>query len=75
MVGPSLSDDERKRANTRLRLGFVLLVGASGGLIAFQSGASLPQIAVGVGGGLAVGLALLYLLLRWSAELFQHRRR
>lgn len=68
MVGPSITDDERRDANNRLQVGFVLLVGISAGLVATQAGASLVQIAVAVAGGLLLGGALLLWLRRWSAQ-------
>jgi hypothetical protein len=68
MVGPSLSDEERDAANTRLKVGFVLLVAASGGLVALQAGGSLDQLLGGIVGGLAVGLVLLWFLVRWGQE-------
>ncbi|MFB6090978.1 MAG: hypothetical protein ABEJ97_07960 [Halobellus sp.] len=63
-----MSDSERDLASRRLKLGFVALVAASGGLIAVQAGGSLPVVAAGVVGGLALGTALLWFLLRWWAE-------
>ena len=68
MVGPSITDDERRDANNKLQLGFVLLVGISGGLVATQAGASLLQTAVAVAGGLILGGVLLLWLRRWSAQ-------
>ncbi|MFB6155056.1 MAG: hypothetical protein ABEJ22_04110 [Haloferacaceae archaeon] len=68
MVGPSMTDEERRDANTRLKVGFVLLVGLSGGLVALQAEGTPAQLALGVGGGLLVGLALLWFLVRWSKE-------
>jgi ABC-type transport system involved in cytochrome c biogenesis permease component len=68
MVGPSLSDEERTLANARLKLGFVLLVAASAGLVALQVGGSPLQLGAAVGAGLALGLALLAFLLRLGRE-------
>ena len=68
MVGPSITDDERRLANRRLQFGFVVLVGVSGGLVALQAGASTPQIGVAVVGGLVLGGVLLLWLRRWSAQ-------
>lgn len=68
MVGPSLSDEERTLANTRLKLGFVLLVAASAGLVALQAGGSPFQLGVAVGAGLGIGLALLGFLVRLGRE-------
>jgi hypothetical protein len=68
MVGPSLSDEERDAANFRLKVGFVLLVTVSGGLVALQAGGTLVQLVGGLVGGLAVGLVLLWFLVRWGRE-------
>lgn len=68
MVGPSMTDEERDEANRLLRTGFVLLVAASGGLVALEAGGDLPVIAAGFVGGLAVGLLLLVFLVRWGRE-------
>ncbi|WP_265108132.1 hypothetical protein [Halosolutus halophilus] len=51
-------------ASTRLAIGFVLLVGLSGGTIALQGGASLVVVAGAVLGGLLVGSALTWYLYR-----------
>ena len=68
MVGPSITDDERRDANNKLQIGFVLLVGISSGLVATQAGASLVQTVVIVAGGLVLGGLLLLWLRRWSAQ-------
>jgi hypothetical protein len=68
MVGPSLSDEQRDAANWRLKVGFVLLVTASGGLVALQAGGSLVQLVGGLVGGLALGAVLLWFLVRWGRE-------
>lgn len=68
MVGPSLTPTERDVASRRLKAGFVGLVGVSGALIAIQAGGSLPIVTAGFVGGLALGVALLWFLLRWWAE-------
>ena len=68
MVGPSLTDEERDLASRRLKLGFVGLVAASGGLIAVQAGGSLPVVAAGLVGGALLGAVLLWFVLRWWAE-------
>jgi hypothetical protein len=44
------------------------LVAASGALTASYAGGSPPVIAAGFVGGLALGVALLWFLLRWWAE-------
>lgn len=68
MVGPSISDEERDAANRRLQIGFVLLVGASGGLVAAEAGATPVQMAGGIAAGLVVGGALLWFVVRMLRE-------
>jgi undecaprenyl pyrophosphate phosphatase UppP len=68
MVGPSITDDERQSASTRLQVGFVVLVGISGGLVATQTGATLLQVGAAVAGALVLGALLLVWLRRWSAQ-------
>jgi hypothetical protein len=68
MVGPSLTDEERDAANLRLKLGFVVVVAVSGGLVALAAGGSPVQLVAGVGGGLLAGAVLLVLLLRWGRQ-------
>jgi hypothetical protein len=53
--------------STKLAILFVLLVGASGGMIALQGGASLPEIGMAVGVGLVAGGGLLWYLY-WILE-------
>ena len=65
MVRPT-SDEDRRDAMNQLKIGIVLLVGASAGLIAFFGDGSLFEIAVAVGAGLVVGVALLAYLVRIS---------
>lgn len=69
MVGPSMTDDERDLANSQLSIGFVVLVGLSGGLVAFQAGGGLVQIGAAVAGGLVLGYVLLWFLSRLASEL------
>ena len=59
MVGPSLSEEDRSVASRRLKLGFVALVGCSGGLVALSAGATLGQALAAVLVGLFVGGALM----------------
>jgi len=68
MVGPSLTPSERDVASRRLKAGFVALVGISGALIAIQAGGSPLIITAGFVVGLALGVVLLWFLLRWWAE-------
>lgn len=64
MVGPSITDEERAAASTRLKAGFVLLVGASGGLVSLQADPTPLQFLGATVGGLLVGYALLVSLAR-----------
>lgn len=62
MVGPTTTDEARRSANAKLKVGFVLLVGFSPGLVVLQAGGSLTQVSAAVGAGLVVGLALTWYL-------------
>jgi lysozyme family protein len=68
VVGPSITPEERSVASLRLKLGFVLLVSLSAGLVALQARGSAVQIAVALAAGLAIGGALLWFLQRWGRE-------
>ena len=61
MTGP-VSDEERERTMTRLKVVTVLLVGLSAGLITSQGNASLTVVAAAVLSGLLVGAALVRFL-------------
>lgn len=61
MAGP-ISEKDRQRTMTRLKVGVVLLVGVSGGLITSQGDASLEVVVAAVAGGLLVGAALVWYL-------------
>ncbi|WP_458188498.1 hypothetical protein [Haladaptatus sp. NG-WS-4] len=65
MVGP-ISREERTDAMNRLKAALVLLVGASGGLIALYGDASVVEMVVAVLSGLVVG-GLLVWYLGWIA--------
>ncbi|MXR51907.1 hypothetical protein GRX03_09855 [Halovenus sp. WSH3] len=54
-------DTERDRTLSRLRIGFVVLIGISAGLIASYAQGSPAQILIAVGGGTAVGIGLVWL--------------
>jgi lysozyme family protein len=68
MVGSSLTDDEKETANTRLKVGFVVLVAASMGLMALQVDPTPLQLAVVIAVGLVVGVGLLWFVLRNLAD-------
>jgi uncharacterized membrane protein YccC len=61
MVGP-ISNEDRERTMRRIKIGSVLLVGASAGLITLQGDASLEVVAGAVAIGLLVGMALVWYL-------------
>jgi len=75
MVGPSLSDDDRQIASRRLRLGFVALVGCSGGLVALAAGATPVQALAAALVGLLLGGVLLAYLRRVGREWRTSHRR
>jgi purine-cytosine permease-like protein len=72
MVGPSLSEEDRAVASRRLRVGFVVLVGCSGGLVALTAGATGMQALAAALGGLLVGGGLMaylgYVGRQWRAK-------
>jgi hypothetical protein len=57
MVGPT-TREERRSASRRLKLGFVALVGISGGLITLQGDVSLLVSVLAVLAGLFVGVVI-----------------
>ncbi|WP_435154633.1 hypothetical protein [Haladaptatus sp. DFWS20] len=61
MVGPMTRED-RSAAMSRLKIVIVLLVGASGGLIALQSGADMVGVLAAVVSGLLLGVLLTWYL-------------
>jgi purine-cytosine permease-like protein len=73
MVGPSLSDEDRAVASRRLRYGFVVLVGCSGGLVALSAGATPVQALVAVVVGLLVGGSLMAYLDRVGRQWRRNR--
>lgn len=64
MVGPTLSDEERDAANLRLSIGFVVLVGLSGGLVSLHVDPTPLQFVGAVLAGLVTGTLLLLWLTR-----------
>lgn len=69
MVGPSTTDEERTSLRRRLLGAFVLLIAASGGLVAIQNGATVTQAGIAAAGGLAIGLLLGWFLLSLGREI------
>jgi hypothetical protein len=68
VVGPSITDEERRSANLQLSAAFVALVAGSGGLVALTAGGSLAQLAGGVAAGAVLGLLLLLFLRRLGGQ-------
>ena len=62
MVGP-IRNEDRLAASRRLKLGFVLLVGLSSGLITLQGDPTIFEFALAVLVGLVVGLVLVVVAL------------
>lgn len=65
MVGPSLTDEERRLANNRLKIGFIGLVSISMGLMAVQLDSSTTELIAAVVGGAVIGAVLLWFVL-WN---------
>ena len=55
MVGPSISDEDRRAFVKRLKIGFALLIGLSMGLVTLYSGAPLSLVAGATVGSTVVG--------------------
>ncbi len=68
MVGSSLTDDEKQTANTRLKVGFVLLVAGSMVLMTLQADPTLVELGVVFAIGVVVGTVLLWYVLRNLTE-------
>lgn len=68
MVGPSITKEERDATNRRLKIGLVLLVGVSGGLVSLQADPTPVQIAAAVGASLVIGAALTWFVVRTLKE-------
>ncbi len=64
MVGSSLTDEQKSVANTRLKVGFVLLVAASMALMSLYIDPTPLEVAVAFGVGGVVGVILLWFVLR-----------
>lgn len=64
MVGPSLTEEEKTVANTRLKVGFVLLVASSFVLMVQHIDPTPGQLAAAFGVGVGVGIVLLWFVLR-----------
>ncbi|MFD1646197.1 hypothetical protein [Haloarchaeobius litoreus] len=63
MVGPSMTGEDREEGMKRIQYTFVVMVAASGALVALQAEASLAVIgAAAVGGAVAGALLWWYLV-------------
>jgi hypothetical protein len=58
MVGPP-SGEEKRGGMNRLKIGIVVVVGLSAGLITVSGGGSAVQVAIAVLAGLVIGAGLL----------------
>ncbi|WP_332899577.1 hypothetical protein [Haladaptatus sp. CMSO5] len=74
MVGP-LSSEERTAATLRLKIGFVVLVGASAGLITLPSSPSLFEFGVAFLAGSALGVLLVWLVFPGTGDIAGDARR
>ncbi len=64
MVGSSLTDEEKSVANTRLKVGFVLLVAGSMVLMSLYINPTPGELAVVFALGVVIGVVLLWFVLR-----------
>ncbi len=74
MVGP-ISEAERDAGNRRVKLAMLALVTASPPLLALQFGPSPAELLAALGGGLALGLAVVWYLGRLAGEFTASRGR
>lgn len=75
MSGPSTTEAEREALSRRLQVGFVVLVAASGALVAVQAGADPVLIGVGGLAGGIVGAVLAWYLWAIGAGALRGNRR
>jgi len=74
VVGP-ISEAERDAGNRRIKLVLLAIVTASPPLLALQLDPSPAQLLAALGGGLLLGLAVVWYLGRLAAEFSGGRRR
>ncbi|MFP4626903.1 MAG: hypothetical protein ACOCQ3_03730 [Natronomonas sp.] len=67
MVGPP-SDVERSRTMVRVKIAFVILIGASTGLLTTQGDATPVVVIVAVVAGLLVGVVLVWYLFPGASD-------
>ncbi|MFC7136868.1 hypothetical protein [Halobaculum litoreum] len=68
MVGPSITKEERDATNRRLKIGLVVLIGISGGLVSLQVDPTPAQFAAAVGVSSVLGFALTWFVVRTLRE-------
>ena len=73
MVGP-MSSEERSRLALRLKVGFVLLIGLSAGLITLLGDPTPLEIALVTGAGLAFGALVVRVVFPGTGEVERIRR-
>ena len=73
MVGP-MSSEERSRLTLRLKVGFVLLIGFSAGLITLLGDPTLLEIALVTGAGLVFGALVVRFVFPGTGEVARIRR-
>lgn len=64
MVSGSLTEEDTEIANTRLKIGFVLLVASSLVMMSLQGDPTLTQLLAIFGIGVGIGSVLLWFVLR-----------
>ena len=74
MVGP-VSDEERSDAAVRIKVGIVLFVSLSSGLITLRGNAPLWQTGVAMLVGLLTGLVLVYIVFPGDGGMRSSRQR
>jgi hypothetical protein len=73
MVGP-MSSEERSQLALRLKIGFVLLIGASAGLITLLGDPTLLEVALVTGVGLVFGVLVVAVVFPGTGEVKRIRR-
>ncbi|MFW6318525.1 MAG: hypothetical protein ACOC06_08680 [Halorubrum sp.] len=63
-----MSDEERDEGNRKIKVGFLLLVAVSPPLIGLQWGATPTELLALLGGGVALGVLLVWYLGRLAAQ-------
>ncbi|OYR57098.1 hypothetical protein [Halorubrum halodurans] len=74
MVEP-MSREERDAGNRKIKIGFLVLVAASPPLITLLGDPTVVQLAVAAGGGLLLGLLVVWYLGRLASEFTAGSRR